>query len=116
MLSLLLAQRRPTHYLIADRNSLNELADSHLRLLASQGTISADLRDAALGIKLRFRNEAPLPPPVSFVEQKAANAIRTRLLGMLNVPSLYQLDRYDLTAETSLTGRPSSAWWRCCPG
>ncbi|UEM22716.1 transglycosylase domain-containing protein [Skermanella mucosa] len=104
VLSLLLAQRRPTHYLIADRNSLNELADSHLRLLASQGTISADLRDAALGIKLRFRNEAPLPPPVSFVEQKAANAIRTRLLGMLNVPSLYQLDRYDLTAETSLDG------------
>ncbi|WP_158044647.1 transglycosylase domain-containing protein [Skermanella pratensis] len=104
VLSLLLAQRRPTHYLIADRNSLNDLADSHLRLLASQGTISEDLRDAALDIKLRFRNDAPLPPPVSFVEQKAANAIRTRLLGMLNVPSLYQLDRYDLTAETSLDG------------
>ncbi|EWY40335.1 glycosyl transferase family 51 [Skermanella stibiiresistens SB22] len=104
VLSLLLAQRRPTHYLIADRNSLNDLADSHLRLLASQGSISDELRDAALGIKLRFRNDAPLPPSISFVEQKAVNAIRTRLLGMLGVPSLYQLDRFDLTAETSLDG------------
>ena len=58
VLSLLLAQRRPTHYLIADRNSLNDLADSHLRLLASQATITPELRDAALSIKLRFRNDA----------------------------------------------------------
>ncbi len=57
---------------------------------------------------MRFRNDAPLPPSVSFVEQKAANAIRARLLGMLNVPSLYQLDRYDLTAETSLDGPTQS--------
>lgn len=43
------------------------------------------------------------------MEQKAANAIRARLLGMLNVPSLYQLDRYDLTAETSLDGPTQSS-------
>ena len=108
VLSLLLAQRRPTHYLIADRNSLNDLADSHLRLLASQGSITPQLRDDGLSIKLRFRNDAPLPPAISFVEQKAANAIRARLLGMLNVPSLYQLDRFDLTAETSLDGPTQS--------
>lgn len=102
VLSLLLAQRRPSHYLLADRRALEELADSHLRILASNGVIGAELRDAALRAKLRFRTDTPRPPGVSFVEQKAANAIRTRLLGLLGVGSLYQLDRLDLSVETSL--------------
>jgi membrane peptidoglycan carboxypeptidase len=102
VLSLMLAQRRPSHYLIADRDALNELADSHLRLLASQGVIDDGLRDAALAAKLNFRSDTPMPPAVSFVEQKAANAIRARLLSMLGIDSLYQLDRFDMLAETSL--------------
>jgi membrane peptidoglycan carboxypeptidase len=102
VLSLMLAQRRPSYYLIADRNALAELADSHLRLLASQGVIDAGLCDAALDAKLNFRTDTPMPPAVSFVEQKAANAIRARLLSMLGIDSLYQLDRFDILAETSL--------------
>ncbi|HSK38334.1 MAG TPA: transglycosylase domain-containing protein [Arenibaculum sp.] len=102
VLSLLLAQRRPSRYLLADRRGLEDLADSHLRLLAQHAVIDADLRDAALRAELRFRTDTPRPPGTSFVEQKAANAIRTRLLGLLGVNSLYRLDRIDLTAETSL--------------
>ena len=59
VLSLLLAQRRPTHYLIADRNSLNDLADSHLRLLASQGTITPELRDAGLEHQVALPERCP---------------------------------------------------------
>jgi membrane peptidoglycan carboxypeptidase len=102
VLALLLAQRRPSHYLIADRAALGRLADSHLRLLARQGIIDAELRDAALAARLDFRNDTPRPPGVSFIEQKAANAIRTRLLRLMGVPSLYELDRLDLSAETTL--------------
>ncbi|SMH59296.1 transglycosylase domain-containing protein [Azospirillum agricola] len=102
VLALLLAQRRPSHYLIQDRAALDRLADSHLRVLAQAGVIDEPLRDAALALPLSFADELPPPPATSFVEQKATNAIRARLLSMLNVPSLYQLDRIDLTAQTTL--------------
>lgn len=102
VLGLLLAQRRPSYYLIQDRVALDRLADAHLRALAQAGVIDPTLRDAALAIRLAFREEAPSPPATSFIEQKAANAVRARLLGMLGVPSLYQLDRLDLTAQSTL--------------
>ncbi|WP_245986569.1 transglycosylase domain-containing protein [Azospirillum thermophilum] len=102
VLSLLLAQRRPSHYLIQDRAALERLANSHLRVLAQAGVIDERLRDAALSLTLKFREEAPQPQAASFVEQKATNAIRARLLSMLGVPSLYQLDRTDLTVQTTL--------------
>ncbi|HYD70868.1 transglycosylase domain-containing protein [Azospirillum sp.] len=102
VLCLLLAQRRPSHYLIADRAALERLADSHLRVLASAGVIDEPLRDAALNLKLKYREDPPQAQTANFVEQKAPNAIRARLLSMLGVPSLYQLDRTDLTAQTTL--------------
>ena len=102
VLALVLAQRRPSHYLIADRAGLERLADSHLRLLAEAGVIDTALRDAALATTLTFRQDPPAPQVASFVEQKAPNAIRARLLSMLGVPSLYQLDRTDLTVEATL--------------
>jgi len=102
VLSLMLAQRRPSYYLIADRPALERLCDSYLRVMANAGIIDARLRDAALSTKLVFRQDPPPAQTASFVEQKAPNAIRARLLSMLGVPSLYQLDRTDVTVETTL--------------
>ncbi|MBP2299449.1 transglycosylase domain-containing protein [Azospirillum picis] len=102
VLALLLAQRRPSHYLIQDRPALDRLADAHLRALAQAGVIDPGLRDAALAMPLAFRDDLPAAPAASFVEQKATNAIRARLLAMLGVPGLYQLDRLDLTAQSTL--------------
>ena len=102
VLSLMLAQRRPSYYLIQNRKALNKLADSHLRVLADAGVVDEALRDAALGIPLRFRSDAPEPAQTSFVEQKAPNAIRARLMTMMGLSSLYQLDRIDLTAQSTL--------------
>lgn len=103
VLALLLAQRRPSYYLITNRRALDRLADSHLRLLADAGIIDSALRDAALSLPLRFRSEAPENGTgMSFVEQKAPNAIRNRLLALLGVGSLYQLDRLDLTVQATL--------------
>lgn len=103
VLSLLLAQRRPSVYLGGTgRQALNELANNHLTLLERQGVISAPLADAARFFPLRFRDEPPEIPEPSFVEQKATNAIRARLLGMLGVQSLYALDRLDLAVDTTL--------------
>ncbi|PWC75180.1 transglycosylase domain-containing protein [Azospirillum sp. TSH64] len=102
VLALLLAQRRPSHYLIQDRAALDRLADAHLRALAQSGVIDPALRDAALATPLVFREEAPTSPATSYVEQKATNAIRARLLGMLGVSNFYALDRLDLTAQSTL--------------
>ena len=101
VLSLLLAERRPSYYLAADRHALDALANQYLELLTEAGVIDAQLRDAALAAQLRFSAEPPAPPPLSFVGRKATGAIRTRLLAALGAPSLYSLDRLDLTAQTT---------------
>jgi len=101
VLSLLLAERRPSYYLAADHHALEVLADRHLHLLGSAGVIDPALRDAALKAELPFSAEAPAPPSLSFLGRKATGAIRARLLSALGVPSLYSLDRLDLTAQTT---------------
>lgn len=102
VLALLIAQRRPSYYLAQDRPALEQLANEHLGLLERAGVIPPALADAARYFPLRFRPEPPSIPEPSFVEQKATNAIRNRLLGMIGVGSLYELDRLDLTVETTL--------------
>jgi membrane peptidoglycan carboxypeptidase len=101
VLSLLLAQRRPSYYLLDGRADLKVLADQYLRILAAGGVIDADLRDAALAADLRFLKEPPALGPVSFISQKASGTIRTELLRLLKVGSLYDLDRLDLSVDTT---------------
>src|SRR5690606_22960562 len=55
VLALMIAQRRPSYYLAQGRRQLEELTDSHLRVLAAGGVIDASLRDAALAHRLKFR-------------------------------------------------------------
>lgn len=103
VLSLLIAQRRPTHYLGAGRTELATLTDSHLRLIAGEGLITPALRDAALRQRadLRDFSQAPVSPAVEV--SKGVSIARMRLASLLGV-SLYDLDRLDLTATTPLHG------------
>lgn len=103
-LSLMIAQRRPTHYLAGGAQGLSALTDSHLRLLAEAGIIQPALRDAALAMPLKLREDPALAPPASFVTRKAVNALRTHLAGQLGVPRFYDLDRLDLGARGTLHG------------
>lgn len=106
-LSLMIAQRRPSYYLrekTAGAADLAELTDSHLRLLAEAGIIPAALRDAALPITLTLRHKPASAPAISFVTRKAVTALRADLSGLLDVNQLYDLDRLDLSAATTLNG------------
>ena len=103
-LSLVLAQRRPSYYLIADRPALRQLTDRYLSLLVNAGVIDVELAEAALNADLQFSAQPPAPPAVSFVGRKAADALRTELLSLLHTPNFYSLDRLDLTAESTLDG------------
>ncbi|MFO1126896.1 MAG: transglycosylase domain-containing protein [Rhodospirillales bacterium] len=102
VLSLLLGQRRPSYFLVQGREELTALTDSHLRLLAEAGLISPAFRDAALEAPLVFRHDPPPAGEFSFVDRKAVNAMRTHVAQLLQVPLYYDLDRFDLRAETTL--------------
>jgi membrane peptidoglycan carboxypeptidase len=115
VLSLLIAQRRPSFYLGAGQARLAELTDSYLRLLAEAGVIEPGLRDAALqttltaqeGMVSETSNELGESreldrPTDSSADRKAASAVRIELAGLLELPRLYDLDRLDLSATSTL--------------
>jgi membrane peptidoglycan carboxypeptidase len=103
VLSLLIAQRRPSYYLGAGRADMAELTDSHIRLLANGGVIGTRLRNAALQQQVEFRNLRLEPGIREVPSSKGITAARMRLSNLLGV-SLYELDRLDLAATTPLHG------------
>ncbi|HEY5598123.1 MAG TPA: transglycosylase domain-containing protein, partial [Kiloniellales bacterium] len=107
-LSLLLAQRRPSEYLLSERDALRRLSDSHLRVLAAAGIISPALRDAALPLPLETSPDA-VPEAIAGESAAASRSkiqqtLRADLLGLLDEPNLYSLDRLDLTARATVDG------------
>ncbi|WP_416137015.1 transglycosylase domain-containing protein [Halomonas sp. HK25] len=101
VLALMIAQRRPSWYLRGGREALERVTDSHLRLLANEGVLPAELSDAALAQRLVFRDFQAAPVSHRVPRDKGLQVARTRLGGMLGV-SLHELDRLDLTARTTL--------------
>jgi membrane peptidoglycan carboxypeptidase len=109
VLSLLIAQRRPSYFLGPGRQQLAALTDSYLRLLAGAGVIPAPLRDTALQIALSFGGEGAAPFGAHFKSSKGANLVRTRLASLLETPRLYDIDRLDVTVNTTLDARLQDA-------
>jgi membrane peptidoglycan carboxypeptidase len=101
-LALLVSLRAPTTYLTRARGVLEEKVNEYTRLLATAGVIDSDLAKAAVATPLAFLERAPVVPPPPFVEQKAPNAIRTTLMRLLGVPSLYELDRLHLEVDSPI--------------
>lgn len=102
VLSLLLAQRRPGYYLDPKRDALEERTNEYLNVLGREGVIPDDLLQAALAQKLVIKPTDPGKRRANYVELKASNAVRPRLLNLLDVPQLYDLDRLDLIVHTTL--------------
>jgi membrane peptidoglycan carboxypeptidase len=105
VLALFLAQRRPTFYLQQNQAELGVLANTYVRLMLDAGLISKELAADALRAKLGLVPvNAPrrLPDqPASFVERKAANAVRFDLKKTLGLSTLYELDRLDLDVRST---------------
>ncbi len=102
VLSLIVAERRPSYYLAANRKALDALTDDHLDLLANAQVISRELADRAKRIKLRSTHDRIDPPAPRFVDQKATNAQRIRIAQLLGESRLYDLDRLDLQVNTTI--------------
>src|SRR5471030_3243599 len=101
MLSLMIAQRRPSHYLTKGHEELADLTDSHIRLLAQNNVIDAPLAAAALASQVTYRDWQTQPTIQPIETNKGISTARSRLASMLNRP-LYDLDRLDLSATTTL--------------
>ncbi len=103
VLALLISQRKPSYYLLAGRTELNDVANSHLRLLAEAKVITPDFRDAAIREQIVFyQNGQKKNNNAQFAENKAANTLRAELSGRLGVERLYDLDRLDINATSTL--------------
>lgn len=102
VLSLFVAQRRPSHYLLEDPRFLEAKTDSYLRLLTNAGLLTPWERDAALAQKLQRRQQAADRQRPSFVERKGVNAVKTGLLSLLDISQTYQLQHLDLTVQSSI--------------
>lgn len=102
VLSLLLAQQRPSWFLgPLGFEVLASRVDEYTRLLAGAGVIDETFRDAVLAQRL--------PAPVGVVGEardlrvaKTAYTIRSRLVSLLGLKGFYELDRLDLKASTTL--------------
>ena len=108
-LSLFIAHRRPSYYLLRGLDRLDGLTNTYLDLLAKNNIIPQSLCDAAKTVKLKLRRAAPQQAAISFVQRKAANAIRTRLLQLLQFNELYDLDQVDLTVKSSMDNEANEA-------
>ncbi|MDD3030069.1 MAG: transglycosylase domain-containing protein [Alphaproteobacteria bacterium] len=101
-LGLILAQRRPSEYLLSNHTSLDRLIDMTLDRLRDEGVVSQALCDAAKKTKLVFLKEPPTQPPPAYVDQKAVNALRVHLMNSLGLKNLYEVDRLDLSGQTTI--------------
>lgn len=102
VLSLIVAERRPSYYLAANRKALDAATDDHLDLLANARLIPRELANRAKNVKLRSTRQRIDPPPPRFVDQKATNAQRIRVAKLLGESRLYDLDRIDLKVNTTI--------------
>lgn len=108
-LSLLLALRHPTRYLVQDPHALAVQTDRYLRALAADHVISPRLRDLALSQSAVPRPNAPPRDPVVFADNKAAYSIRGGLVTLLGLDNTYDLDRLDLKISTTLDSATQDA-------
>ena len=101
-LALLLATRRPALYLGEDRTALEHRLEIYVAGLEEAGVISAELAGAVRAQPLGLGDRQTERSRIDFANRKAANAIRTDLLELLDVPGYYDLDHLDLRVETTL--------------
>ena len=108
-LSLLLALRSPHIYLVENPKALQAQTDRYLRALADHRIISRRLCNLALRENIAPLRRAPAQPAANYVENKASNAVRMELLPLLGINHTYDLDRLDLTVQTTVDQQAQQA-------
>lgn len=102
VLSLFLALRAPSQYLVREPDALAKQTDRYLGLLCKQGIISAQMRDMALAERPAVRPASTTNRRSHFADNKAPDTVRAILLPLLGLKDTYALDRLDLSVGTTI--------------
>jgi len=102
VLSLFLALRAPSQYLVRDTVALARQTDRYLILLCKEGIISDRVRDLALADHPALRPAPTDNHRPRFVDNKAPDTVRAALLPLLGLKDTYALDRLDLSVGTTI--------------
>jgi membrane peptidoglycan carboxypeptidase len=101
-LSLFVAQRRPTTLLLEHPEELLAQTRAQLPRLARAGVISKELRDAALAVSFRPAGSGEPDGRSHRLARRLSSPVRARLAAMLGTHGFYDLDRLDLSVESTL--------------
>ncbi|MDK9706637.1 MAG: transglycosylase domain-containing protein [Desulforhopalus sp.] len=104
VISLMIAHRRPSFYLVKGHSELALLSNSYARLLAQGGFIEPALSEAVQTQPLVFRNFSANSAAPQVEINKGVNVVRNRLSSLFDA-SLYDLDRMDMTVNATLNSK-----------
>lgn len=105
VVALLCSVKAPTHYLIQNRQALEARVNFYVRFLAKVQVISPGFSSRVQATPLSFSTRRPAHPLPSYADSKATNQVRAKLVSLLGIPSLYELDRLDLNVESTIDPR-----------
>jgi membrane peptidoglycan carboxypeptidase len=102
VLSLFLAHRRPSDYLGGRTEVLDKQIKKYIPILMAEGRISPALAEHLKKTEGAVRRSIPKNISNPFLDNKTSYTLRAQLLKLLGVPSLYDLDRFDLQATSTV--------------
>ncbi len=102
ILTLLCSSRAPNFYLAQERAALEARVDLYLDLLREAGIVDRPFAELVRKTSPAFAPSAPIPLRAFDPREKTTYAVRTSLLQLLGMNSLYDLDRMDLQVDTTI--------------
>jgi membrane peptidoglycan carboxypeptidase len=101
-LALLCSVKAPSYYLVQNHSALQARVHLYTQLFAKMQLISSNFANCVLAEPLKFSVRQPhhrLPP---YAERKSVNEIRSKLVNLLGIPGMYELDRLHLNVESTI--------------
>ena len=101
-LSLVMAVKKPSAYLLKDRHELEDRIDKFLPLMVEAKIISPRLAQLVLSERVEYATPIAAAAHSGPMVQKSAQALRIDLLETMGMKNMYDLTRLDLTARTTV--------------
>jgi membrane peptidoglycan carboxypeptidase len=102
VLALLCSVRAPSRYLIADHKALDDRVNVYATLLAKEGILEPKVASTVRKLPLKFASRPKNVPPPDNSLGRGARHIRNELVSLLGLKDTYELDRLDLTVQTTV--------------
>ena len=105
VLLLILAAKRPSQLLGTRRDELEHRYRKYLQLFRKEKLVPEEVLDRASRLPVRLEGRPVELPGRSWAERKGVDSVRIQLMQLLGLEQLYDVDRLDLEAETTVHPR-----------